>query len=311
MAAFLDLCRFIPTLGGTTDFVFSSAVGGCQSPSAAGAQNGVKYKCYAVSTDLTQWEIFEGAYNSGAGTFPRTTVLYNSSGTGTAAGQSGAGTKISFSTVPQVSVVGIAEDLPNLSTPNKFTDATEATGAGTTAAGIISGGLEVLKKLFVTGLATFRAAVSITDTTASTSTTTGAITTAGGIGAAGRGNFGGNVAAPSLTPTAAAGSAWGFDCSAVTITVPGSGSATIADGSGMLIMSDGTVTGQTGVFLVGGSLTSACVLVAGGSSYVTPTTTPASNKYSVGFDGTHYRIYNGNASAITFTIAMIRTRATV
>src|SRR5262249_12724701 len=64
---------------------------------------------------------------------------------------------------------------PGLATSNVFTDATEATGAGTTAAQIISGGLEVLKKIFVSGLATFRAAVSIVDTTASTSSTTGAL----------------------------------------------------------------------------------------------------------------------------------------
>lgn len=111
MASFIDLCRFVPTLGGTTDFIYSSAVGGCQSPAAANALNGVKYKCYAVSNDLTQWEIFEGVYNSSTGTFPRTTVLYNSSGTGYATGQSGAGTKISFSTVPQVSIIAAAEDL--------------------------------------------------------------------------------------------------------------------------------------------------------------------------------------------------------
>lgn len=126
MAAFADLCRFNPTLGGTTDFVYSSAVGGCQSPAAANVQNGVKYKWYAVSADLTQWEVFEGAYNSGTTTAPRTTVLYNSSGTGTATGQSGAGTKINFSTVPQVAVVGIAEDLISVEVANSFTAAQKA-----------------------------------------------------------------------------------------------------------------------------------------------------------------------------------------
>jgi len=110
MASFVDLCRFNPTLGGTTDFVYSTAVAGCQSPAAANVLNGVNYKLYAVSADLSQWEIYQGAYNSSTGTFPRTTVLYNSLGTGSAAGQSGAGTKINFSTVPQVAVVGLAED---------------------------------------------------------------------------------------------------------------------------------------------------------------------------------------------------------
>jgi hypothetical protein len=109
--AFADLVRFNPVAGGTTDWVVSSAVGGCQLPSAANVLNGVAYKLYAVSTDLTQWEVVISVYNSGTTTFPRTTVLYNSSGTGTATGQSGAGTKINFSTIPQVSIVALAEDM--------------------------------------------------------------------------------------------------------------------------------------------------------------------------------------------------------
>ena len=55
MASFVDLCRFNPTLGGTTDFVYSTAVAGCQSPAAANVLNGVNYKLYAVSADLSQW----------------------------------------------------------------------------------------------------------------------------------------------------------------------------------------------------------------------------------------------------------------
>lgn len=123
MAAWLDLCRFIPTAGGTTDWTFSSAVGGCQSPAAANAVNTTVYKFLAVSTDLTQWEICEGPYNSvGAGSFARTTVLYNSSGTGTKTpGQSGAGTKINFSAPPQVAIIGIKEDLISIEEANSFT----------------------------------------------------------------------------------------------------------------------------------------------------------------------------------------------
>jgi hypothetical protein len=121
MAAFLDLCRFVPTAGGTTDWTYSSTVGGCQSASQAGAVNGVNYKVYAVSTDLTQWEISQGAYNSSTGTFPRTAVLYNSSGNGTA--QGGAGTLINFSAVPQVAIVGLAEDLLSFDIANSFTAA--------------------------------------------------------------------------------------------------------------------------------------------------------------------------------------------
>ncbi|WP_298255843.1 hypothetical protein [Bradyrhizobium sp.] len=121
MAAFLDNCKFTPTAGGTADWTYSAAVTGYQSPSAAGVANGVKYKYFAVSADLTQWEIGEGAYNTSTSVLPRTTVLYNSSGTGTASGQSGAGSKISFSAAPNVSVVGLAEDLVSIEVANAFT----------------------------------------------------------------------------------------------------------------------------------------------------------------------------------------------
>ncbi|WP_316214139.1 hypothetical protein [Bradyrhizobium sp. SZCCHNR2032] len=126
MAAFLDRCRFIPTAGGTGDFTYATAVGGCQSPQAAGAANGVKYKLAAETSDLTQWEVFEGAYDASTGTFVRTKVLYNSLGTGAAPGQSGAGAKINFSTVPQIAVVGLAEDLISIEAANSFTATQQA-----------------------------------------------------------------------------------------------------------------------------------------------------------------------------------------
>ncbi len=121
MAAFLNNCRFIPTAGGTADWVYSSTVGGCQSPALAGAVDGRKYKFIAISSDLTQWEIAEGAYTAASGTFSRTTVLCNSSGSGVAAGQSGAGTRISFIAAPNVAIVGIKEDLISIEEPNGFT----------------------------------------------------------------------------------------------------------------------------------------------------------------------------------------------
>ncbi|MFZ5717358.1 MAG: hypothetical protein ACOY3N_31400 [Bradyrhizobium sp.] len=121
MAAFLNNCRFIPAAGGTTDWVYSSAVGGCQSPALAGAVDGRKYKFIAISSDLTQWEIAEGAYTAASGTFARTIVLCNSSGSGVAAGQSGAGSRISFGAAPNVAIVGVKEDLISIEEPNGFT----------------------------------------------------------------------------------------------------------------------------------------------------------------------------------------------
>jgi len=147
MAAFLNNCRFIPTAGGTTDWVYSSTVGGCQSPVLAGAVDGRKYKFIAISGDLTQWEIAEGAYTATSGTFSRTTVLCNSSGSGVAAGQSGAGSKISFIAAPNVAVVGIKEDLISIEEANGFTTGQMAqarANIGVTKKNyIINGGMQI------------------------------------------------------------------------------------------------------------------------------------------------------------------------
>jgi hypothetical protein len=124
MAAFLDNCRFIPAAGGTTDWVYASAVGGCQSPAAGGVVTGTKYKFLAISADLTQWEIAEGVCTITAGpvyTFARTNVLYNSAGTGSATGQTGGGGKITFTAAPNVAIVAVKEDLISVEEPNSFT----------------------------------------------------------------------------------------------------------------------------------------------------------------------------------------------
>ena len=84
MAAFLDACRFNPTAGGTTDWTYSSAVNGYQSPAAANVVNGRVYKYRAESADLSQWELGEGTYNTATGVLTRTTVLFNSAETNTA-----------------------------------------------------------------------------------------------------------------------------------------------------------------------------------------------------------------------------------
>ena len=112
MAAFLNVCRFNPTAGGTTDWTYASAVTGYQSPAAANVANGRLYKYRTESIDLSQWELGEGAYNTSTGVLARTTVLSNSSGTTS---------KINFSTVPQVAIVALKEDLIAIDESNSFT----------------------------------------------------------------------------------------------------------------------------------------------------------------------------------------------
>jgi hypothetical protein len=114
MAAFLDICRFLPTAGGTTDWTYAAVVQGYQSPAAAGAINGGRYKYRAESADLTQWEVGEGTYNASTGSLSRTIILFNSAGT-TA--------KIAFSAAPQVAIVALKEDLISAEEANSFTDA--------------------------------------------------------------------------------------------------------------------------------------------------------------------------------------------
>jgi hypothetical protein len=114
MAALLDACRFAPTLGGTTDWSYFAAIAGYQSPAAANVVNGRLYKYRAESADLSQWEIGEGAYNTGTGVLARTTVLFNSLGTNA---------RVNFSTVPQVAVVALKEDLISVEEANNFTAA--------------------------------------------------------------------------------------------------------------------------------------------------------------------------------------------
>lgn len=101
-SSLVDVCRFSPTAGGTTDWTFANAVQGFQSPAAASIVNGATYSYRAESNDLTQWEVGTGAYNTATGVLARTRVLFNSLGT-TA--------KINFTVAPQVSIVALAEDL--------------------------------------------------------------------------------------------------------------------------------------------------------------------------------------------------------
>lgn len=101
MAKFLDVARFTPTAGGTTDWTVSAAVAGYQTPVAAGAVDGINYRYRAESSDLSQWEIGYGVASSTGTVFARTTVLYNSSGTTS---------KINFSSAPTVGIVPLSID---------------------------------------------------------------------------------------------------------------------------------------------------------------------------------------------------------
>lgn len=104
MASFLDAVRFLPVSNGTADFVVAAATVGYQTPAQAGAVNNAVYRYRAQSSDLSQWEIGYGAYIVGTQTLQRSTILFSSTG----------GSKVSFSTTPNVAVVLTAEDLRDI-----------------------------------------------------------------------------------------------------------------------------------------------------------------------------------------------------
>jgi len=79
------------------------------TPALAGAADGT-YTYRAESTDLSQWEIGIGTLSSSGTVFSRDTVYYNSSNSGVATGQSGAGTKINFTVAPQVGLIQMVHD---------------------------------------------------------------------------------------------------------------------------------------------------------------------------------------------------------
>jgi len=174
MASFLDSCKFTATASGTGDWTVSALVAGYQTPASAGAVNGATYRYRAESADLTQWEVGTGTYNTTGPVLARTTVLYNSSGTGTGAGQSGAGSKINFSAAPQVGITALAEDLgPAWST---WTPTPTPSGGSFTSASA-SGGYYVLGKIVF---------FSVTITITTVGTATGSITIGLPVGTANR-----------------------------------------------------------------------------------------------------------------------------
>lgn len=153
MARFANSVQFTPVSTGTVDFVVSAAVSGFMTPALAGMPSGT-YKYRAESNDLSQWEIGEGTYTSGTTTLTRTTVLYNSAGTGTASGQSGAGTKINFTAAPNVGVVQLVADTLEIDNTGSFT-AAQRTQARSNISAVLRGHLSGMSITTTSSSSTF------------------------------------------------------------------------------------------------------------------------------------------------------------
>jgi hypothetical protein len=107
VTSFVNACVFTPVSSGTVDFVVSAAVTGWQTPVSAGAVDGATYRYRAASTDGTQWEIGTGIYTVSTTTLTRATVTASSTGS-----------KVSFTSSPQVTLTIFSIDISTILVAN-------------------------------------------------------------------------------------------------------------------------------------------------------------------------------------------------
>ncbi|MGM4992705.1 hypothetical protein [Tardiphaga sp. 841_E9_N1_2] len=94
-----DGIRFNATSTGTGDFVSSGAVSGYRNASGV-LVNGATYRYRAENASLSEYERGYGVWNSGTSTLARSTIDYSSTGS-----------KVAFSSVPQVGITPGPDDL--------------------------------------------------------------------------------------------------------------------------------------------------------------------------------------------------------
>ena len=126
MASFLDRCIFRSQGAGLADFIVAAAVTGYMTPAQANVVNAATYHYAAQTVDsignIVQWEVGAGAFNTATSTLARTSVLFNSAGNTS---------KINFSSVPNVMITYLAEDVVTgaaVSTANHAVTFSDTTG---------------------------------------------------------------------------------------------------------------------------------------------------------------------------------------
>lgn len=103
------------------------------------------------------------------------------------------------------------------------------------------------------------------------------------------------------TPT----SQWGIDFNECEVAIANGANAALPTGSGMVILTDPTQSGATGVYILGAA---SVVRVDATGTFVAPTTSPGAGTASIQFASGAYRIYNNIGTTITFKVAMLKTR---
>jgi hypothetical protein len=117
----------------------------------------------------------------------------------------------------------------------------------------------------------------------------------------------GNVStSASLKSTLAVGSGANIDTSGQTaLTLTASSNALLVAGAGyyLVIISEVTQTGQSGVYMLTNGSASLVTnsTLAGTSYWVASTTTPSNLQFSIAYSGGNYRLYNGCTTAGTYT----------
>lgn len=127
---------------------------------------------------------------------------------------------------------------------------------------------------------------------------------------AGNVGIGTNVPSAKLAISVAPTSSWASDFSGCSVSIANGSNASLTAGSGMILLTDTSSTGATGLYICGGNSVIFIATTTAGAAFVTPTTTPAAGKACVAYDGAGaYRIYNNIGSTVVFQVATFRTRS--
>src|SRR6185312_12534922 len=107
--------RFVPVSTGTADFVYASTVTGYRTATTV-LVNGATYRYRAESADLSQWEFGTAIWSSATSTLSRNTITDSSN----------AGSKVSFTAQPQVSITIDVPDVLSFDTVMSLTTTQKA-----------------------------------------------------------------------------------------------------------------------------------------------------------------------------------------
>jgi len=148
-------------------------------------------------------------------------------------------------------------------------------------------------------ITTLAGPISIAATSAATSTTSGALQVVGGVGIGGAVHAGNSFSADAAFNVAPA-----FDISNGLLSVGASSNVTLGTTVGGFVVGANWNTGEIAVYLV--TAAGATVVATISNNWVVSTTTPASGKMSIAYDGTQLRLYNGFTTLQQFRVFVVK-----